>query len=114
MAKTKRNRAKLAKLRSCIFDGQPWSIRPASMSQMIDAIESRDSSMVEASMSTGEGMESQTQMVGSVAIIPVAGVLRDGIDFMVRYGYATAYQQIEQEFAAALANEQVKSIVFHF
>lgn len=105
---------RLAKLRSCIFDGKPWCIMPQAMTSVVEAIDGESMSDVRAALSYGFGeVESQTQVVNGIAIIPVSGVLRDEIDFMVRIGFATSYQVVEAEIQKALGNDQVTGILLH-
>ena len=40
-------------------------------------------------------------------------MLRDEVDYMVKFGGAVSYQLLERDFKAALANDQVKSILFY-
>lgn len=107
----KRKRAKIAKLRSCIFDGKPWSIMPSAMSTIVDAFGTGDIHSIESALAFGTESDSETKVLDGVAVIPITGVLRDDVDFMVRFGFATSYQVVEQELKQAIANPQVKSIV---
>ena len=107
-------RRKLAKLRSCIFDGQPWSIMSSAIRPMVEAVNGSDLSAVDASMAFGSDVESITKIVNGIAVIPVTGVLRDEVDFMVRFGYASSYQLIEKEYNRAIGNKGVKGVLFYF
>ena len=111
MPRTKRKRSKIAKLRACLFDGKPWSIMHSALSVMTDAFEVGDIGAIEASLTFGSEVDSETKIVNGVAVIPVTGVLRDEVDYMVRYGYATSYQLLEREIRQAVENAQVKAVV---
>ena len=107
-------RRKLAKLRSCLFDGNPWSIMSSAIGPMCDAVNSGDMNAIEASLSFGSDVESITKVVNGVAVIPVTGVLRDEVDWMVRFGYASSYQLIEREYKQQIGNNGVKAVLFYF
>lgn len=105
--KRKRN-----KLRS-EFYGHPWAMHAGALSELGQSIEIGDMESIQASLSMlGEGDDGKTKIVNGVAVIPVNGTLRDGVDFMVKFGGATSYQILERDFKAAQANDSVKSIVF--
>jgi len=109
-ADTKRKRNKLRSE----FYGHPWAMDARALSDLGNTIELGELESIQAAISmTGEGVESSTKIINGVAVIPISGVLRDGVDYMVKYGGATSYQVLEREFSAALASTEVKSIVFH-
>lgn len=106
-------RRKRAKLRS-EFYGHPWAMESASLSRIGQAIEIGDLESIQASLSFGgEDIETTMKVVNGVAVIPISGVLRDGVDYMVRWGGAFSYQLLERDIASALSNDLVKSIVFY-
>jgi len=106
-------RRKLAKLRA-EFNGSPWAIDARALGALGNAIEAGDLEAVRASLSFGNHPESITKLVNGVAVIPVCGVLRDEVDFMVRWGCAASYQLIERDFNQSLDNNQIKGILFYF
>lgn len=114
MKRSKSQRRKIAKLRSCIFDGKPWSIMPSAINTIVDAVNVHDLDAASNALSFGREVETSTKMINGVAVIPVTGVLRDEVDWMVRYGYASSYQQIEREVRQAVANPQIKGVLFYF
>lgn len=104
---------KRAKLRS-EFYGHPWAMHPVSLSNLGQAIEVGDLESIQSSLSFGgDEIESTMKIVNNVAVIPIAGVLRDGVDYMVRWGGACSYQLLERDIAAALGNDLVRGIVFY-
>lgn len=106
--KRKRN-----KLRS-EFYGHPWAMRASALSDLGQTIEIGDLESIQASLSlVSDGVDSTTRIVNGVAVIPISGVLRDGVDYMVKFGGATSYQVLERDFRSALSNDAVKSIVFY-
>lgn len=105
-------RRKRAKLRSELYR-QPWAMHPSYLGMLSDAIENRSLTDIQAILSIGRDEDNSiTKIVNGIAVIPVTGVLRDEVDFMVRFGMASSYQQIEREFGNALDNEQVKGVMF--
>lgn len=101
------------KLRS-EFYGHPWAMESASLSRIGQAIEVGDLESIQASLSFGgEDVETTMKVVNGVAVIPISGVLRDGVDYMVRWGGACSYQLLERDIASALSNDLVKSIVLY-
>lgn len=106
-------RRKRAKLRS-EFYGHPWAMESASLSRIGQAIEIGDLESIQASLSFGgEDIETTMKVVNGVAVIPISGVLRDGVDYMVRWGGACSYQLLERDIASALSNDLVKSVLFY-
>lgn len=104
---------KREKLRS-EFYGHPWAMESASLSRIGQAIEIGDLESIQASLSFGgDDIETTMKVVNGVAVIPIAGVLRDQVDYMVRWGGACSYQLLERDVQAALGNDLVKSIVFY-
>jgi|GEM_PF-2228136 len=104
---------KREKLRS-EFYGHPWAMESASLSRIGQAIEIGDLESIKASLAFGgDDVETTMKVVNGVAVIPIAGVLRDGVDYMVRWGGACSYQLLERDVQAALGNDLVKSIVFY-
>ena len=113
MNKKAKQRRRLAKLRSCMADGRPWFVMPSALSAIGEAFESRDLRTVESAMRFGREVDSTTKVVNGIAVIPVVGILRDEVDWLVRYGYASSYQLIEKEFKQAIANPNIKGVIFY-
>lgn len=107
------SRRKLAKLRAELH-GTPWSIDVRALGMLTSAVETGDLEAVKATLCLGQdSCESVCRIVNGIAIIPVTGVLCDEVNFMVRWGYASSYQQLERDFAAAIDNSQIREIVFY-
>jgi ClpP class serine protease len=104
---------KREKLRS-EFYGHPWAMESASLSRIGQAIEVGDLESIQAALSFGgDEIETTMKVVNGVAVIPIAGALRDAVDYMVKWGGACSYQLLERDFQSALGNDLVKSIVFY-
>lgn len=105
---------KRAKLRS-EFYGHPWAMLASSLGDLGQLIETGDVGSIKAALSFGndETTDTTVKVVDGVAVIPITGVLRDEVDYMVKFGGAVSYQLLERDFKAALANDQVKSILFY-
>lgn len=116
-------RRSLAKLRtemnSCL-----WAIDARHLGLLSNAIEAGDvddvaellaigRDQVADALGFGEGVECTTKIINGIAIIPVSGVLRDGVDYMVRWGGASSYQLIERDFNQAIGNSLVKGVLFY-
>lgn len=96
------------------FYGHPWNMDTSALSTLGNAIEDGDIESIQAALSFGgDGIDTTMRVVNGVAVIPVAGVLRDAVDYMVKFGGATSYQLLERDFQSALANDQIKSIIFY-
>lgn len=117
------HRRKIAKVRA-EFCGAPWAIDVRAMGCLSSAVEAGDFATLRSLLSLGSAAYNAavgapvdaptiTRIIGNVAVIPVVGVLRDEVDYMVRWGGASSYQLIERDFAQALDNSQVKGIVFY-
>jgi len=96
------------------FYGHPWNMDASALSTLGNAIEDGDIESIQSALSFGgDGIDTTMRVVNGVAVIPVAGVLRDAVDYMVKFGGATSYQLLERDFQSALANDQIKSIIFY-
>lgn len=104
-------RRQIAKLRAAIFGGKPMAIYPPALSGIMAALEagSVESIQVLASAEPRDEM----QAIDGVAMIPVMGVLQDAPDIWTSLGFGTAYQDIERQFATAMADESVKSVALY-
>lgn len=104
---------KRQKLRS-EFYGHPWAMLASTLSDLGQRIEIGDMESIKSALSfNGDGVETSMKVANGVAVIPMNGVLRDEVDYMVRYGGACSYQILERDFLAAMSNDQVKSILFY-
>ena len=109
----KKKRRRLERIQACIHG--PWFMMPEHFNGLVNAIEERDLSQVDALFGSGGSDASAARIVNGVAVIPVSGVLRDSAsDWMVRYGFASSYQAIEKEVRRSLGSEQVKSVILVF
>ena len=105
-------RRQLAKLRAELH-AAPWAIDVRALNSLQAAIDGGDLENVQAVLSMGSDEDqSGLRIKNGIAVIPVTGVLRDDVDYMVRFGGATAYQQLERDFNVALEKEDVRAIVF--
>lgn len=107
-------RRKIAKLRADVQRTGPWAIDVRTLGMIEAGIEQGDIDAIRSAMSFGGDVESAVKIHDGVAVIPVTGVLRDQVDFMVRYFGASCYSLIERDFQSALNNESVKGILFYF
>lgn len=104
---------KRQKLRS-EFYGHPWAMTSSALGDLGQLIESGEIEAIQAALSFGvDAVDSSMKVVNGTAIIPMNGVLRDAVDYMVKFGGACSYQILERDFQSALGNELVKSIVFY-
>jgi ClpP class serine protease len=108
-------RRKLARMRACLLDGKPWSIMPSAFASIQEAVSAGDWEAITASLSFGgQDAETSTRIINGVAVIPVVGILRDAVDYCVRYGYASSYQVLEREYTRAVDNPQIKAVIGYF
>ena len=107
-------RRQLARLRTEFFN-HPLALDARVLGDIQRAISLEDASgaysLISASMGAGEEIPSQMKIVNGVAIIPVTGVLRDEVDWMVRYFGCSCYEILERDIAAALDNQSVSAVV---
>jgi len=104
---------KRQKLRS-EFYGHPWAMLASTLSDLGQRIELGDMESIRSALSFNvDGLETSMKITNGVAVIPMNGVLRDEVDYMVRYGGACSYQILERDFLAAMSNDQVKSVLFY-
>ncbi len=104
---------KRQKLRS-EFYGHPWAMTSSALSDLGQLIEIGEMESIQASLSlSGDGTETSMKVINGVAIIPINGVLRDAVDYMVKFGGACSYQVLERDFQSAISNDLVKSVVFY-
>lgn len=106
-------RRKIARLRAELY-AAPWAIDARVLGSLSSAIEQGNLESVQAFLSIGSESEPSMRIVNNVAIVPVTGVLRDEVDYMVRWGGASSYQLIERAFHQAIDNALVKGVMFYF
>lgn len=107
-------RRKLAQMRAALYS-RPWSLEVRTLGALTAAVEAGDVEAVKATLAIGQDKaRSIAKIVNGVAVIPVCGVCQDEVDFYVLYGMAASYQQIEDSFKKAVANSEVKAILFYF
>lgn len=106
----------MAKLRT-EFYGHPWAILPQTLGAIGEAIEAGESESIRDLLSMGGFDEpdqgDEVRIVNGVAVLPVTGVLRDGVDYMVRWGGASSYQRLEKQVKSLVTNEQVTAIILY-
>lgn len=104
---------KRQKLRS-EFYGHPWAMTAHALGELGSIIETGDAESIKAALSFDtEGAEATMKVVGGVAVIPMTGVLRDAVDYMVKFGGACSYQLLERDFQSAISNDLIKAIIFY-
>lgn len=106
------DRRKLARLKA-EFYASPWAIDARVLGMLAAAIEEGDIEDVSAALTLGGECESTTKIVNGIAIIPITGVLRDEVDYMVRWFGCASYQLIERDFNQAMANDAVRGVLFY-
>ncbi len=120
---TQSERRTLAKLRTELHAGA-WAIDARHLGLLSNAIEAGDvdeaaellaygREQAADALGFGEGVECTTKIINGIAVIPVSGVLRDQVDYMVRWGGASSYQLIERDFNQAIGNALVKGVLFY-
>lgn len=103
-------RRNIAKLRSALMTGKPMAIYPPALGGILAALES---GLDDAVSMLEVKPRDEMQAIGGVAVIPVLGVLQDAPDIWTERGFGTAYQDIERQFAAAMADESIKSVALY-
>jgi len=104
-------RRNIAKLRAALLNGKPMAIYPPALGGIMAALESGSVEAIQVAAAIEPPDE--VQSVGGVAVIPVLGVLQDAPDVWTAMGFGTAYQDIERQFAAAMADPEVKSVALY-
>lgn len=105
-------RRHVARLRAELY-AHPWAIDARVLGRLTSAIERSDLAAVRAILSLGAEDAPTSTVEDGIAIIPVTGVLRDEVDYMVRWGGASSYQLIERAYNQAMDNGMVKGILFY-
>lgn len=109
-----RSKSRIAKLRSSLHNGKPLAIDVRALGVIEEALGSGDLGAMRAALSFGGDVESTVSIVSGVAVIPVTGVLRDQVDFMVRWAGSACYQLLEKDLRQALGNAAVKAVLLYF
>lgn len=110
-----RQKTHIARLRSLLHNGKPLAIDVRALGVIDQALDSGDLSAMRAALSFGGGdVETTVSIVNGVAVIPITGVLRDQVDFMVRWAGSACYQLIEKDLRQALGNAAVKAVLLYF
>lgn len=119
MAKRSRSASRrlLSKARA-EFINKPLAIDARALADIQAAIEARDVDELRAILAMEDDQDEpcspatqSMQIVNGVAVIPVRGVLRDEVDWMVRWAGCSSYQLIEQDVNKAAADSNVKAIL---
>lgn len=107
-------RRRLGQLRA-EFHSVPWSLDVRAYGALAQSLAIGDLDTVKATLVIGqESEESIARNVNGVAVIPVTGVLCDEMSWMVRWGMASSYQQLEKEFVQQIGSDQIKAVAFYF
>lgn len=117
MAKRKHCRNVAARrLRSTVASERAWMMHPPQLQALLEVVD------VAHMPNAFNGIRSQlgihaddptrVQRVGSIAVIPITGTIRPKSDFITRYFGGTSLELLERDFRSAIADSQVKSIVF--
>jgi signal peptide peptidase SppA len=115
MPKSKRKR--LRQLRSKLF-GSPWSMHPPAFHQLLESCGDRetfnalDPDRMRQQLGITSEYPNQTKTIDGVAVVPLVGVLVDEVDSIgMRYFGEHSYQVFERDYAAAMADNQVKAVL---
>jgi HK97 family phage major capsid protein len=95
-----------------------WAIQPEKLDAILDVLEMRAEGLTftpeEIAARIGDGPRAgpQRQPSGSVAVIPLYGVIAQRMNLMTDVSGGTSTEQFAQAFEAALNNPEVSAIVF--
>lgn len=98
---------------------EPWAIDREKLRAVIDFLAFQavggkyDDTDVEARIS-GKRAGEVTKMNGTVAILPVYGVLAQRMNMLEASSGGTSVEQLQQAFRAILADDQVKAVILNF
>lgn len=98
---------------------QPWAIQEATLDTICGVVTARASGVklskheIQARVGAANQRPSK-QVIGTVAVIPVFGVLAQRMNMFSEISGGTSYQQIAQQFREFRDDESVKAIVFEF
>jgi signal peptide peptidase SppA len=94
---------------------QTWAMYEPSIGGLMSALslgEELDKPEISAALSMADNAAPTTQMVGNVAVLGIFGVLSQKASWVTRALGWTATEQLERDFLEAVANPNVKAIVF--
>ncbi len=92
---------------------QPWLLTEGALRSIMATAAEKSESFDAIAKKWGEHLEGswETEMHGSVAVIPVSGVLMRRMSFWGFLSGSSAYEILLKEVAAALGNPQVKAVI---
>ena len=97
--------------------GTPWAIESGKAQEIIDLLNLRikggeitEEEMQEVTARQGDRIAPQG---GSVAVLPLFGVLAPRMDSMTRFSGGTSLEGFADRFDEAMANDEVRAIVIH-
>jgi signal peptide peptidase SppA len=97
-------------VRAALFD-QPWAIHQPTLNEML-AVLDESPQAAEQRLGVSAETDSRMQINNGVALIPIVGVLQPKSNVVTRWYGGTSTAQVEADFKRALADNDVKSIVF--
>ena len=99
------------------FNRMPWAIMPDKLAEVTSFLELAasgvvlDKEMVRAQF--GAARSTTASRAGSVAVIPMFGMISQRTNMMQDYSGGVSVTQLQQGFREAMADDSVQSIVFH-
>jgi signal peptide peptidase SppA len=96
---------------------KPWNIRRPTLDLMVQIVRARASGVqltqdeIQAQLGTQAARPTQ-QIIGTVGVLPVVGILAQKMDMFVDYSGGTSTQQLIKQFRVFRDDPQVKAIVF--
>lgn len=109
----------LRRLRAALLTSQAWAIHEPALAALYEllgpaaGIRQLSRGEINARVGIQAESESSVRMVGSIAVLPVVGVLQQRANWLTRALGWTATEQLERDFLAASQNDQVKGIVLY-
>lgn len=104
------------RLRATVASEKAWMMNPPQLQALLDLVEvsHQPNALNDVRSQFGIHAEDPTriQRVGNIAVIPITGTIRPKSDFITRYFGGTSLELLERDFRNAMADSQVKSIVF--
>jgi capsid assembly protease len=97
---------------------QPWAIRRSTLDTMCAVVSARVSGVeltkdeIQARLKTEAAARPTQQIIGTVGVIPVFGVLAQKMNLFLDISGGTSYQQLLKQFRDFRDDPQVKAIVF--
>lgn len=114
----KDRRHQLRRIRGAMFAQQAWSVHEPTLQEMLQILDSpaalelgSDTIASRLGVQQLADTDSQMQIAGGVAMIPIVGVLQPKVNSVSRYYGGTATSQVEADFRRALSDSQVRAIV---